>query len=112
VGIKGAPVGTLVCFTLVAVLELIAIKRVTPYPPKYLRVFLKPAIAAGVMGAAAWASYGILSGHLGNTLSVAGAIVVAGVVYLALVLVLRIVSKDDLSLMPKGEKIARILRIK
>jgi stage V sporulation protein B len=112
VGIKGAPVGTLVCFTLVAVLELIAIKRVTPYPPKYLRVFLKPAIAAAVMGAAAWASYGLLSGHLGNTLSVAGAIVVAGVVYLALVLVLRIVSKDDLSLMPKGEKIARVLRIK
>ena len=59
------------------------------------------------MGAAAWASYGLLSGHFGNTLSVAGAILVGCVVYVILVVALRVVSKDDLSLMPKGEKIAK-----
>ena len=111
IGIKGAPMGTLVCFILVSVLELIAIKRVTPHPPKYLRVFVKPTLAAAVMGTAAWASYGLLSRFLGNTLSVAGAIIVGCVVYAILVLVLRIVSKDDLSLMPKGDKIAKWLRI-
>ena len=31
---------------------------------------------------------------------------------LVLVVVLRIVSRDDLSLMPKGDKIAKLLRIK
>lgn len=36
VGIKGAPMGTLVCFALVSVMELVAIKKVTPHPPKYL----------------------------------------------------------------------------
>ena len=112
VGIKGAPVGTLVCFMLVSVMELIAIKRVTPHPPKYLRVFVKPVIAAAIMGAAARAAYGILAGHLGNTMSVAGGIVVGAIVYAILVLVLRIVSKDDLSLMPKGDKIAKLLHIK
>ena len=112
VGIKGAPVGTLVCFMLVSVMELIAIKRVTPHPPKYLRVFVKPVLAAAIMGAAARAAYGILSGHLGNTMSVAGGIVVGAIVYAILVLVLRIVSKDDLSLMPKGDKIAKLLHIK
>ncbi|MDR3999018.1 oligosaccharide flippase family protein [Evtepia sp.] len=112
VGIKGAPVGTLVCFGVVSVLELAAIKRVTPHPPKYLRVFGKAAVAAVLMGAAAWASYGLLSGHFGNTLSVAGAILVGCVVYVILVVALRVVSKDDLSLMPKGEKIAKLLRIR
>ena len=112
VGIKGAPMGTLVCFALVSVMELVAIKKVTPHPPKYLRVFVKPAIAAGVMGAAVWASYGLLAAHLGNTLSVAGSIVIGCVVYGILVLVLRIVSRDDLSLMPKGDKIAKLLRIR
>ena len=112
VGIKGAPVGTLVCFVLVAVMELVAIKRVTPYPPKYFRVFFKAALASVVMGAAAWAGYGLLSSHLGNTLSVAGAIVVGGIVYVVLVVVLRVVSRDDLSLMPKGDKIAKLLRIR
>lgn len=112
VGIKGAPMGTLVCFALVSAMELVAIKRVTPHPPRYLRVFVKPTIAAVIMGAAAWACYGLLAGRLGNTLSVAGAIVVGCVVYAVLVVVLRIVSRDDLALMPKGDKIARLLRIK
>ena len=57
-------------------------------------------------------AYGILAGHLGNTMSVAGGIVVGAIVYAILVLVLRIVSKDDLSLMPKGDKIAKLLNIK
>lgn len=112
VGIKGAPMGTLVCFALVSVMEMVAIKKVTPHPPRYLRVFVKPIIAAVIMGAAAWAAYGLLSNTFGNTLSVAGAIVVGCVVYAVLVVVLRIVSRDDLSLMPKGDKIAKLLRIK
>lgn len=112
VGIKGAPIGTLVCFSLVAVMELAAIKKVTPYPPKYLRVFVKPLIAALAMGAAAWASYGLFAARLGNTLAVCGAIVVGVVIYGVLVILLRAVSKDDLSLMPKGDKIAKLLRIK
>jgi len=33
------------------------------------------------------------------------------VIYLILVLALRIVSKDDVMLMPKGEKIAKILHL-
>ena len=111
-GIKGAPVGTLVCFVLVAVMELTAIKRVTPRPPRYSRVFLKPAIASAVMGGAVWAGYGFLSRHMGNTVSVGGSILMGVVVYAILVVVLRIVSKDDLSLMPKGDKIARLLHIK
>ena len=111
-GIKGAPIGTLVCFILVSIMELWAIKRVTPCPPRYLRVFVKPAAASVLMGAAAWAVYGLFSRFLGNTLSVAGSILVAGVVYFILVVVLRVVSRDDLSLMPKGDKIAKLLRIR
>ena len=111
-GIKGAPVGTLVCFVLVAVMELTAIKRVTPKPPRYSRVFIKPAIASAIMGGAVWAGYAFLSRHLGNTLSVGGSILVGIVVYAILVVVLRAVSRDDLSLMPKGDKIARLLRIR
>ena len=104
--------GTLVCFVLVAVMELIAIKRVTPRPPRYSRVFVKSALASVLMGAAAWASYGILSRLGGNLISLGGAIVVGVIVYAILVVVLRAVSKDDLSLMPKGDKIARLLRIR
>ena len=40
------------------------------------------------------------------------AIAVAVVVYAVLILLTRAISKDDLALMPKGERIARLLRVK
>ena len=113
INIKGAPVGTFCCFAATALLDLFIIKRVIPAAPSYTRVFLKPVIASVIMGAAAWGSYGLLTNflHFGGRISTLGAIFVAVVVYGILVLALRIISKDDLALMPKGEKIAKILRI-
>jgi stage V sporulation protein B len=106
-------VGTLVCYVLISALELAAIKRVVPCPPSYLRVFAKPLAASLVMGGAVWAVYGLLADRLGlgNTLSTLASIAVGGFVYVVLVLVLRVISKDDLALMPKGDKIARFLRV-
>ena len=73
-----------------------------PYPPNISGSSLRPPWPPWSWGAAAWAGYGLLASRLGNTLAVAGAIVVGGIVYVVLVLVLRVVSRDDLSLMPKG----------
>ena len=114
INIKGAPVGTLCCFAVVAVLDLIIIKRVVPLPPSYTKIFVKPLISAALMGAAAWGSHGVMVNFLGlsSRLATVGAIMIAVVVYVVLVLALRVISKEDLALMPKGEKIARILHIK
>ena len=52
----------------------------------------------------------VLSG-LGNALAVLAAIGIAAVIYFALILLTKAISREDLSLMPKGDKIARLLRI-
>ncbi len=111
--INGAPVGTLVCFAVIVALEIFIIKRVIPASPRFSRAIFKPFLASAGMAAAAWASYGLLSGPLGlgNSLSTLGAICVGGMVYLVLILTLRVISKEDLSLMPKGDKIAKLLHI-
>ncbi len=113
INIKGAPVGTILCFGSIALINLALIARVVPAPPRYGRVFVKPLVASAVMGAGAWAVQGLLSNALGlgNTLSTIGAIAAGGAVYVVLVLALRAISKDDLALMPKGDKIARILHV-
>ena len=111
VGAVGAAVGTLVCYVIVAVLELLLTKRVIPAAPEYTRVFAKPMVAAGVMGIAVWAVYGLLHRFLGNTLSAMGAIGVGVVVYAVLVVALKAISRQDLSLMPKGDKIAKLLHL-
>lgn len=111
--INGAPVGTLSCFIVIALLEIFLIRRAIPAPPSFLRALAKPFLASAVMAAAAWGGYGLLTKflHFGNSLATLGAIAVAVVVYAALVLLLRAISREDLALMPKGDKIAKILRI-
>ena len=126
VGIYGAPMGNIFCFGLCLLLDLLLISRVVPRRPRYLPVFLKPLIASVLMGGAAWAVYGLGSKLLssvpegggpavlsttGNAICVLGAIGVAVIVYLVLVVALRAISRDDLSLMPKGDKLARLLRL-
>ncbi len=111
ININGAPVGTLCCFAVTSLLELFFIRRSVKSPPKYLRAFLKPLAASVLMGAAAWACYGLIAPALGNSLSTLIAICVGVVVYAVLILALRAISPDDLALMPKGDKIAKILKI-
>ena len=129
IGIAGAPVGNILCFGLALVLDLVVITRVIPNRPRLLPIFVKPAIASAIMGGAAWAVYGLLSrvltaeqvneagetirvvSRMGNALGIFLAIAVAGVVYLVLVVAIRAISKDDLALMPKGYKLARLLRL-
>ena len=121
VGIYGAPFGNVLCFGLCMILDLIIISRVIPGRPSYVSVFAKPAAASALMGLGAWGVYGLASkvladaqGELsrsGNLLATAAAIGVAVIIYGVLVIVLRAISKDDLKLMPKGEKIAKLLKI-
>ncbi len=111
ININGAPVGTLCCFAVTSLLELFFIHRSVKSPPKYLRAFLKPFLASALMGAAAWACYGLIAPTLGNSLSTLIAICVGVVVYAILILALRAISPDDLALMPKGDKIAKFLKI-
>lgn len=111
INIQGAPIGTICCFAAASLMDLFFIHRAIPQPPRYGRVFLKPLLASGLMGLAAWGSYGLLHRFLGNSLSTLGGIFVGVVVYAVLVLALRILTKEDLALMPKGDKIAKILKI-
>lgn len=114
--IFGAPIGTMTCFAIVSTLNLGIIKRMVPRPPRYGVVFGKPLTASIIMGGAAWAVHGLLSlvlkgSFVLDSIATAGAILVAVAVYAVLVVALRVLSKEDLELMPKGEKIAKILHI-
>ena len=133
VGIYGAPAGNIMCFGLCLGLDLILIARVIPRRPRYLEIFLKPMLASTLMGGAAWAVYGLGSRLLirlgklcvadqvtkevlglsraGNALVTLLAIAVAMAVYGVLAVALRAISRDDLALMPKGDKIARLLKL-
>ena len=112
IGILGAPVGTLACFTVYMILNLFMLHHVVPNPPKVLGSVWKSGLAALAMGIAAFFVYRLVFGFVSSVVIACGcAILVAVVVYLLLVIFLKAVTYEDCLLLPKGEKIARILKI-
>lgn len=112
IAIVGAPFGAIGCTVSITVLNLIAMRRVLKEPPKLLQCTWKSAVAAIVMGIATFAVYRGLSVLVSSTIVCClGAIIVAVVVYVLLVVMLKVLTYDDCMLLPKGEKIAKILRI-
>jgi stage V sporulation protein B len=119
IGIVGSPVGTLVCYFLITVINLIFIRRKTGCAP-HPAIFLKPAFCAAVMAAAAWSVYELLykvcSGTLGTgrfalILYLFAAVAAASIVYILLAVATKTVTREDMKLLPRGEKLADLLRM-
>ena len=113
INIVGAPIGTLSCYILVAALDVFAMKRVLRRPPRVFANLYKAGISALVVGPAALGGYALLVklGVRSAILCTGGGILAAAVVYAAAVLMLKTITYEDCKLLPKGEKIAKLLRI-
>lgn len=117
INIYGAPVGTLVSYLVMAVMNYVFMCRTLDERPHLAPVFVRPLAASLLMGAAAWAIYGLCArfigagSWLGTAVCMMAAFLVAVVVYAVSAISLRTITGDDLKLIPGGEKIGRILHI-
>ncbi len=120
IGIVGSPVGTLTCYFLITALNLIFIIKKVKYKPS-IWIFIKPAICSAVMVTAARSVYELLyklgSGVIGTgrfalALFLLGAVFIAVVVYVILIVATKTVTRDDMKLLPRGDKLADFLRIR
>ncbi len=113
IGILGVPMGTALCNLSIAALNLFAIGRCVPQKPAIVSNLLRPVIPALVMGIAAWGVWkGLLLLGIGSRILLCGVpIAVAGVVYLLCAVLLKAITRDDCMLLPKGAKIAKLLRL-
>ena len=92
-----------------------AIGRLVPQKPRLLRNLLRPVLPSAVMGLAVWGVYWVLTKVLGpetSSVILCGVPVVAGVlVYVVCVALFKSIKREDCLLLPKGEKIAKLLRL-
>ena len=101
-----------VCYLLIVTMNILAMHRKKTIDLRSLAGLLKPLLAAALMGAVAFMVNGFLSAHIPAKLACIAAIGVAGVVYVILVIAFRVITYDDCMLLPAGEKIAKILRVR
>jgi len=122
--IYGAPLGTLSCYLVMLTTNLIFIARHMARPMHLGRIFGRAGLSAGVMGAAAWGVWTVLrrvmdschivlAGRALNILIPFAAAVLAGVIaYAVMIVAVRAITLEDMKLIPKGERIARILHVR
>ena len=112
-GIVGAPVGTLVCYIFITALDVIAMRRSITSRPAIFKNLVRPLAASAIMGAATWVVWQVVDRVLPSaTLACLAALAFAVVLYVVLAVCLRCVTYADCMLLPKGEKIARLLHIR
>ncbi|MDR2589447.1 MAG: polysaccharide biosynthesis protein [Oscillospiraceae bacterium] len=121
-GILGSPIGTLACFVVISILNIVFIKvLVKENKPKFFKVFLKPILCSTVMAGIAFGCYSILykygSAILGTSrtaviIYLAITIMISFISYGILTIVTRTITMDDMKLIPRGEKLAKVLHIK
>ena len=117
INIYGAPVGTLCSYCAMAAMDYVFMCRTLSSRPRLLRVFSGPLAASALMGLTAWGVYGLGArllgqGRIGTLLAMCAAIGAAVIVYLVTAIVFRAVTREDMKLIPGGEKIARILHMR
>ncbi len=83
-------------------LFLASLKRLTKIKFNYIRLFLKPFIAASACGFVAYTVCNFTNGAIMTLVAIAA----GGVVYVATLIAIKGISEDDILMLPKGTKIA------
>ena len=109
INIAGAPIGTLLCYFVILVLNLISIKKIMSIRYNIVSLFIKPLIAVIAMAAAVIAVYNAAFG-LGNTLATVAAIGCGGIVYFAILFIIGGIDSKDIKMLPKSNKLLPILK--
>ena len=113
IGIIGTPVGAMLCFLCITVLNVVSMRRVLENPPAIIKNLLRPFLAAAIMGVFVYgALLGLKALGIDSRLILCGLPLVIGVVvYGAAALGLKAITRADCLLLPKGEKIAKLLHL-
>ena len=111
VGIAGAPIGTVLCYAVIMVINFVIIIRSPQVAPRKWGSILKPALAAAVMGVFLFLLYPWLSSAIGAALATIGIICAGAVIYVITLIAVRGFYREDIVMLPKGEKIANTLKL-
>ena len=113
IGIVGTPIGTLTSYVVICILKVFSIRSLVADPPRMLVNLIRPLLASCIMGVAVWLSWWCLSmsGLTSRVLLAGIPIAVGGIIYVLAAIVLKVITKEDCMLLPKGEKIAKILKL-
>jgi stage V sporulation protein B len=111
INIRGAAISTTVSYLAVAMLNLKDINLNSGIRINLVKVTARPLLSSAAMGAVVWGSFRVIRAVVGSrNLATLGSIAAAVAVYVVCLFLTGAITKEDLELIPKGEKLRRFVR--
>ena len=110
IGIQGAPIGTNLCYITIIFINGSVLIRKAGLRLQLVQTLLKPLAAGAAMGIFCHLFYRAVAGPLGSSVACLVTIFCAAIFYVAVLVLLRAFTEEDLSLLPKGHRIAALLK--
>lgn len=107
--IRGAAVGSVLCYTFIAIYNIFALCKAAHIKLNFVSVFLKPLFASVMSCSAAWSAYGLLSQYISGAAPLLIAVLAAVIVYAVSILLIRGIVADDVRAIGKGKNIVKVL---
>ena len=76
----------------------------------FQKFVIKPIFAVVMMGICSYCSYALLSGIIAEKLVTILSILIAVVVYILAIIALKVLSKEELEMLPGGNKVYKVLQ--
>lgn len=110
INVLGAAAGTVTAYLIASILNILAVRKYTGTHFGFTETVIKPLISSAVMAICAWGSYQLLFALLnGSRMATVLAIFFAVLVYIVMIFATKTITKEEVSRMPKGDKLVRIL---
>ncbi len=108
---NGAAIGSVLCHIVSFTIVYIVLKRTVQLDFSISKLILKPLIVTIIMSGVSYAIYQslLMLGIVSRIATIIG-IIVAVLVYIVLVILFKILSKEDIYMLPNGEKLYRLLQ--
>ena len=109
IGVNGAAIASVACHLVAFVISIIALKRTIKIKLGVRRFLIKPILATIIMGVCSYFIYSSILGIIAEKLATIIAIVSAIVIYALAIVALKIFTKQEIKMLPAGNKICMVL---
>ncbi len=109
IGVYGAAWGSVACHLVAFTIAFALLRKNIKLNLTFSKFVVKPIIATVIMGICSYFTYLVLKGIIIERLATIVAILVAVIIYVLSVVILKIFTKEELKMMPAGDKIVKIL---
>ena len=106
---NGAAIGSVLCHIVSFTIVYITLRKTVKLEFKLHRLIIRPLIATTIMSIVSYIIYIFINPFIGIRIATIVSIIIAIVTYVVAIIALRIFSKEDILMLPKGEKIYELL---